>query len=161
VCALVADPEGPGRRAAIEQAVAAAGARAGLGTTVDWTQARVSFLRAEAAVALAPRDGALIAARDRTGELLLRSDRRLAAELAADRLAPLTGLTPGSRRRLRETLRVWLAEQGRLGAVAHRLAIHPQTARYRLARLRELFGAALDDPESRFWLEVALRVPEE
>ncbi len=160
VCALVADPDGPGRRTAIEQAVAGARARAGLGTTVDWAQARISLLRAEAAVDLAGRDGALIAARDRAGDLLLRSDRPLAAELAADRLAPLAGLTPGSRRRLRETLRVWLAEQGRLGAVAHRLAIHPQTARYRLARLRELFGPALEDPDARFWLEVALRVPE-
>ena len=94
VCALVADPDGPGRRTAIEQAVAGARARAGLGTTVDWAQARISLLRAEAAVDLAGRDGALIAARDRAGDLLLRSDRPLAAELAADRLAPLAGLTP-------------------------------------------------------------------
>jgi DNA-binding PucR family transcriptional regulator len=42
--------------------------------------------------------------------------------------------------------------------VAARLSIHPQTARYRLNRLRELFGARLDDPEERFWLQVALRV---
>ena len=42
--------------------------------------------------------------------------------------------------------------------MARRLEIHPQTARYRLGRLRELFGDALDDPESRFWLELALRV---
>jgi DNA-binding PucR family transcriptional regulator len=91
--------------------------------------------------------------------LLLRSDPLLAGELAADRLAPLAGLSPGSRTRLRETLRVWLAEQGRLSQVAERLGIHPQTARYRLGRLRELFGDALDDPDGRFWLELALRVP--
>jgi DNA-binding PucR family transcriptional regulator len=54
-------------------------------------------------------------------------------------------------------LRVWLAEQGRLGQVAQRLEIHPQTARYRLGRLRELFGDALDDPDERFWLTLALR----
>ena len=53
---------------------------------------------------------------------------------------------------------MWLAEQGRVGSVAERLGIHPQTARYRLARLRELFGGALDDPDQRFWLELALRV---
>jgi PucR C-terminal helix-turn-helix domain len=158
VCALIADPDGPGRRAAMEQAVVGARARAGLGTTVDWTDARISFLRAEAAVELAGRDGALTSAREQTGELLLHSDPRLAAELATDRLAPLAELTPGSRRRLSETLRVWLAEQGRLAAVADRLAIHPQTARYRLGRLRDLFGDALDDPDARFWLEVALRV---
>ena len=52
---------------------------------------------------------------------------------------------------------MWLAEQGRLGAVAAALDIHPQTARYRLGRLRELFGDALEDPDGRFWLELALR----
>jgi len=156
-CVLVEDPEGPGRRAMIERAVTGAGARAGLGTTVDWTQARVSFVRAQAALELAGETPELVGARENAGELLLRSDRRLAAELAADRLAPLAELSPGSRARLRETLRAWLAEQGRLGQVADRLGIHPQTARYRLGRLRELFGDALDDPDSRFWLEVALR----
>ena len=99
-------------------------------------------------------------ARENAGELLLRSDPGLALELAADRLAPLAELSPGSRRRLSQTLRVWLAEQGRLGQVAQRLEIHPQTARYRLGRLRELFGDALDDPDSRFWLALALRVSE-
>jgi hypothetical protein len=160
-CALIDDPDGPGRPAAIERAVLDAGAQAGLGTTVDWTQARVSFARARAALELdqaqlgdRPR---LVVARERAGELLLRTDPRLASELAADRLAPLDGLSVGSRQRLIETLRVWLAEQGRLGQVAHRLGIHPQTARYRLGRLRELFGEALDDPDARFWLELALR----
>jgi PucR C-terminal helix-turn-helix domain len=157
ICALVEDPDGPGQRVAIERAIAGLSARAGLGTTVDWTQARISFVRAQAALELVAADGELVVARERAGELLLRSDPRLAAELAADRLAILEQLSPGARRRLGETLRVWLAEQGRLGAVAERLGIHPQTARYRMGRLRELFGDALDDPDSRFWLEVALR----
>ncbi|MGH2714951.1 MAG: helix-turn-helix domain-containing protein, partial [Thermoleophilaceae bacterium] len=34
---------------------------------------------------------------------------------------------------------------------------HPQTVRYRLARLRELFGERLDEPDGRFELELALR----
>ena len=157
-CVLVADPDGPGQRGAIERAITGAGARAGLGTTVDWTQARVSFERALAALDLAPPGPALVVARDHAGELLLRSDPRLAAELAADRLAPLQELTPASRRRLTATLQVWLAEQGRLGEVAARLEIHPQTARYRLGRLRELFGDALDSAEDRFWLALALRL---
>ena len=38
-CALVADPEGPGRRTAIERAVTTSSAHAGLGTTVDWAGA--------------------------------------------------------------------------------------------------------------------------
>lgn len=156
-CALVPDPDGPGRRQEIERAITSAGSRAGLGTTVDWTGAPVSFMRARAALELAGAEPTLVSARENAGVLLLRGDRGLAAELAADRLAPLAGLTGGARTRMRETLGVWLAEQGRLGQVATRLGVHPQTARYRLGRLRELFGDALDDPDSRFWLEVALR----
>ena len=94
----------------------------------------------------------LIVARERSGELLLGSAPALARELVADRLAPLAAETAASRERLTETLRVWLAEQGRLTPVAQRLGIHPQTARYRIGRLRELFGGALDDPDERFWL---------
>jgi hypothetical protein len=158
VCAVIPDPDGPGRRVALEHAVADTGASAALGTTVAWADASISFARARAALALGV-DGSpgLVFARERAGELLLRADPGLAAELAADRLAPLAGLSAGSRTRLTETLTVWLAEQGRLGPVAQRLGVHPQTARYRLNRLRELFGSSLDDPDDRFWLELALR----
>jgi hypothetical protein len=157
-CAVIEDPDGPGRRAQIERAVNGSGARAALGTTVAWTEARTSFARARAALEL-PGDEApgLVVARERAGELLLRGDPALAQELADDCLAPFSQLSAGSRRRLTETLEAWLAEQGRLGQVATRLGIHPQTARYRLGRLRDLFGAQLDDPDGRFWLDVALR----
>jgi hypothetical protein len=158
-CAFVPDPDGPGRASAIERAVLGAGARGALGTTVDWAEARVSFARARSALELTGAPPSFVSARENAGELLIRSDPRLARELALDRLAPLASLTPASRKRLVETLRVWLAEQGRLGPVAERLGIHPQTARYRLGRLRELFGSTLDDAEKRFWLELALRVP--
>jgi PucR C-terminal helix-turn-helix domain len=156
--AIVPDPDAPGRRSALERAVADAGASAGLGTTVEFQDAGVSFGRARAALGLAHDAHGLSVARDRAGELLLRSDPRLAAEFARDQLAPLEQLPAGSRARLTETLKAWLTEQGRLGPVAKRLGIHPQTVRYRLARLRELFGTALDEPEQRFWLELALRV---
>ncbi len=158
VCALIPDPDGPGRRAAIERAVLDAGANAGLGATVGWIEAPISFSRARGALGLIDAAPALMVARERAGELLLRSEPRLADELARDRLEPLAELPAGSRARLTETLSVWLAEQGRLVQVAQRLGIHPQTARYRVARLRELFGGALDDPDERFWLELALRV---
>jgi PucR C-terminal helix-turn-helix domain len=156
--AIVPDPEGPGRQASIERAVVEAGASAGLGTTVDWPEGAVSFARARAALQLADGNAWLVVARERAGELLLKSDPRLAWELAVDRLRPLERLSAGSRIRLTDTLKAWLAEQGRLTPAAQRLGIHPQTARYRLARLRELFGDTLDDPDERFWLELALRV---
>jgi len=41
--------------------------------------------------------------------------------------------------------------------MAAELDVHPQTARYRIARLRELFGEDLEDPDARFELELALR----
>ena len=161
-CAIVPDPDAPRRRAQLERAVRAAGVRAGLGTTVAWAEAPLSFVRARAALALAPDEGAahdqpLVSARDRAGELLLAGDPVLAAEFASAQLAPLASLSAGSRERLTATLATWLEEQGRLGPTAKRLGIHPQTARYRLARLRELFGGALDDADQRFWLELALR----
>jgi hypothetical protein len=156
-CVVLPDPDGPGRRGEVERAVREAGVLAGMGTTVPWRDAALSFARARAALSLATDPG-LVVARERAGELLLLSDRRLAWELALDRLAPLHAAKPGPRRRLTATLSAWLAEQGRLGAVAARLGVHPQTARYRLARLREVFGDALDDPDERFWLELALRI---
>jgi hypothetical protein len=158
LCVVVPDPDAPGRRAVLERAVLEATASAGLGPTVPWAEAALSFDRARAALALADGAGGLVVAGERAGELLLRGDQRLAREFAAGLLAPLEQLSPASRRRFTDTLRVWLSEQGRLGRVARRLDIHPQTARYRIARLRDLFGEQLDDPDGRFWLELALRV---
>lgn len=159
-CVIVPDPDAPGRRAQLEEAVHQARVRAGLGTTVVWAEAPLSFVRARAALAIAvgaPGGPALVSARDRAGELLLAGDPVLAAEFASAQLAPLAALSPGSRRRLTATLDAWLAEQGRVAPTAQRLGIHPQTARYRLTRLRELFGDSLDDADSRFWLALALR----
>jgi DNA-binding PucR family transcriptional regulator len=41
--------------------------------------------------------------------------------------------------------------------MAAELGVHPQTVRYRLRQLRELFGTALEDPDARFELALALR----
>ena len=45
-------------------------------------------------------------------DLVLHADPRLLADLTADALAPLQGLSPGRREILAATLRVWLAAQG-------------------------------------------------
>ena len=42
--------------------------------------------------------------------------------------------------------------------MAAELGVHPQTVRYRLKQLRDLFGTRLEDPEGRFELTLALRV---
>lgn len=157
LCAIVPDPTAPGRRDEIERAMQRSRRRGALGTAVTPESAAVSFARAQATLALAIEQP-LVCAEDLSGELLLARDVALAQEFAALRLSAFDRVGEGSRKRLEATLDAWLAEQGRLTAVAERLGIHPQTARYRLARLRELFGSALDDPEQRFWLALALRI---
>ena len=58
---------------------------------------------------------------------------------------------------MEETALAYVQRQGNAAAMAGALDIHPQTARYRIARLRELLGTDLDDPDARFELELALR----
>jgi SAM-dependent methyltransferase len=158
-CVFVPDPDAPGRR---RQLAAALGPEpAALGPTVPPAAAATSVRRAAAALRLAaegrlPADGLLEADRH-LAALLLNADRELAADLARSRLAPLEELARGPRARLTETLHAWLDRPGQVQAVAEVLGVHPQTVRYRVRRLRELFGDALDDPERRFELSLALR----
>ncbi|MDA0172800.1 helix-turn-helix domain-containing protein, partial [Solirubrobacter taibaiensis] len=99
----------------------------------------------------------LIVAVEHLPALLLAAEPALAADLARSRLAPLDTLGAGPRERLVETLRAWLDRPGQVQAVAAELDVHPQTVRYRLKQLRELFGERLEDPEARFELSLALR----
>jgi DNA-binding PucR family transcriptional regulator len=62
---------------------------------------------------------------------------------------------------MRETLGAWLDHQGEVRPAAEQLHVHAQTVRYRLNRLRELFGDALDDPTARLELALALRTAEQ
>ena len=160
-CALVPDPEAPGRRAQLDGAF---GERVGvLGPAVPWRGAGVSAARARATLgllqegAIEARDGALVSADEHSLALLLSTDRRLASDVASAALSPLDGETPASRERLSQTLLEWLRHRGRTELVAEALHVHPQTVRYRLGRLRELYGEGLDDPDRRFELELALR----
>ena len=158
-CALVPDPDGPRRRRQIEAALEGRGAA--LGTSEPWDRAWVSVSRALATHRLLSErrlsvDGMAVA-EDHLATLLLASDPILAADLAAIRLAPLDALPEGSRERLVETLRAWLDRPGQVQAVGEALGVHPQTVRYRVRQLRELFGDALEDPEARFELALALR----
>ncbi len=159
--ALLTDPEAPGLRAALERA--AGSTRAVLGPAVDLLAARQSADRAREARRLI--DAGVVEGRsfaladDHLAALVAHSDEAALGELAARRLQPLATETPASRARLTATLRAWLDHQGEVSTVAAELHVHPQTVRYRLARLRERFGAALDDPSARFELALALRSP--
>ena len=50
-----------------------------------------------------------------------------------------------------------MKQRGNAAAMARALGVHPQTARYRLRGLRELLGDAIDDPDARLEIELALR----
>jgi hypothetical protein len=100
---------------------------------------------------------ALLRCDDHEIDLLLGAAPELAQAVVARRLAPFDALPVGQRARLLETLAGWLAHPARPQAIADELGVHVQTVRYRLRQLRELLGEALDDPEARFELSVALR----
>ena len=152
-------PRPRGRRSS-RRRCAAGGPRSG--RRCRWQEAALSFARAREVLRLAGEGGidgdeALLVAERHKLSLLLGADRRLARDVAESALAPLESETELSRERLGSTLDAWLRHRGRTEAVAKALHVHPQTVRYRLARLRELFGSRLDDPDGRFELELALR----
>jgi hypothetical protein len=157
------DPDGPGRRRQLAAAAERAGVQLALGPSVPVAEARSSLARARALLVLL-RSGMLdaepVAEVDRHDvALLLSAEPQLAYEVARRRLAPLVAVRgETTRENLMLTLRSWLRNPGQRKTIAHELGVHPQTVRYRMARLRELFGAALDDPDGRFELELALRV---
>lgn len=158
-CILVPDPEGPGRLASIEGAARAAPLALGPAgdpaeLAASWSLARAS-LRASQAGALAAEG--LLVAEEHLADLLLFEGGSLVRRIAARRLGPLDSLTEKARDRMRETALAYVRHQGNSVAMAAALHVHPQTARYRTARLRELLGEQLDDPDARFELEIALR----
>ena len=153
------DPEAPGRREELERAIGCR--RAALGPIVAWPEAWRSVQRARAAHRLLSEgllgDARLVMADEELAQLIVQGDRSLIAELAESRLAPLAGRSRHSRARLEETLAAWLDHQGHVPVTARALHVHPQTVRYRMAQLRELFGDRLDDPQARFELSLAVR----
>jgi hypothetical protein len=158
-CVLFPDPEGPGRRADIERA--ADDRAVVLGPSCEparlsdsWKLAKKALRALEAGAISA--DG-LVCAEDHLAALLLFEGGALAARIAARRLAPLDSLTVKARERMQETALAYVRHRGNSVEMAAALHVHPQTARYRVARLRELLGDQLDNPDARFELEIALR----
>jgi len=158
-CILLPDPEGPGRldqmrRAAAKVTVAIGPATDPLGAARSWELAK-SLLRATATGAV--EGEGVLRAEDHLADLLLTENPHLISLLTTQRLAPLADLTPKAHERMRQTTHAYVRHHGNAVAMANELNVHPQTARYRITRLRELFGNDLDDPDKRFELELALR----
>src|SRR4051794_28775191 len=155
-CALIS---GAIRRSELERATQ--NVVAALGPSVprrelggSWALASAALRAVEAGAIQA--DG-LLDAEEHLPELLLFQSGGVAERLAERRLAPLAELTPGARARMEETALAFVQHGGNAAAMARALHLHPQTIRYRLGRLRELFGDELTDPDGRFELELALR----
>ncbi|HEY2320193.1 MAG TPA: helix-turn-helix domain-containing protein [Solirubrobacteraceae bacterium] len=153
---VLPDPDGPGRPAVIDRALQ--DAPAALGPTVALDDAARSLRWARLALAVVPARPGTLRAADHLPELILLQDPPLAALLVRARLAGLDDLPARERERLIDTLAAWLAHQRHTPAIAAELHVHPQTVRYRIAKLRRLLGSAMDTGEGRFELGLALRI---
>ena len=175
-CMLIADPDGPGRRRQLASSLRGLlmtqqtpGQLAAIGPAVPLSGAGGSLRWANQALTLARRDlirtgnntdagASVIWCEDHLPTLVLLADTDLAATLSRAALAPLRPLRPEQADRLGRTLLAWLESADDANAAARRLHVHPQTIRYRLRQLSELFGDALTEPDARFRLLLALRV---
>jgi len=153
VVLLVPDVHGR-RRAALLRALV--GRDAVAGPARPWLEVRASYERALRVRAL----GSGSDSEELLVELVLSADPSALADLRARVLAPLDEVRDSSAEKLAETLRSWLLHHGRRDAVAAELFVHPQTVRYRMGQLRELFGDRLEDPRSVLELTVALGLPD-
>jgi hypothetical protein len=150
--------EGP-----LDRAVPALAGRRGIvGPVVPWAEVTRSHRRARAAATLLATgrwtpDAVPARADDALPAIVVHGDPEAADDLAAAILGPLDALPTGRRARHLETLRAWLDHRGHGPRMAAALHLHPQTVRYRMARLRETLDVDPEDPEARFALELALR----
>jgi hypothetical protein len=146
---LVPDADGR-RRAGLLDTVTSRGCIAG--PARPWLRVRASYDRA-----LRARSAGLSGdTEDHLTRLVLTADPEALADLRARALAPLADLRPAVAEKLTDTLRSWLLHQGRREDVAAELFVHPQTVRYRMGQLRELYGDRLDDPATVLELTIAL-----
>jgi hypothetical protein len=130
-----------------------------VGPERPWLHVAVSYRRAKRVRTLATADGAAaVDSETQLARLICTADPEAFADLRAKALAPLADLRPATAERLVETLRSWLLHQGRRDDVAADLVVHPQTVRYRMTQLRQLYGDALNDPRTVGELTIALAV---
>lgn len=126
-----------------------------VGPARPWQDVRSSYARAVRGLSL--RSGpAPVDTEQHLASLVVTADPEALADLRTSALAPLGELRPATAEKLEATLRSWLLHQGRRDEVAADLFVHPQTVRYRMGQLRELYGDALDDPATVLALTLAL-----
>jgi hypothetical protein len=114
-----------------------------VGPARPWTAVRASYRRA----LRAQRLGLLGDTETHLAELVRTADADALADLRERALAPLAGVRAGSAEKLADTLAAWLRHHGRREEIAAALFVHPQTVRYRMGQLRDLYGDRLTDPD--------------
>ncbi len=132
-----------------------------VGPSRPWMRARDSLDRAmrTGRIGGLPGAGTVVDTEDHLVSLVVTADPQALADLRAKVLAPLADERDATAAKLVETLRSWLLHQGRREEIATELFVHPQTVRYRIARLRELYGDRLRDPDWLLSLTIALAAP--
>lgn len=138
------------RRGALLRTLADRGAVCG--PARPWLEARSSVDRVLRALALGLTDDT----EQHLTRLVLTADADALDDLRARALAPLSAVRPATAEKLAATLRSWLLHHGRRDEIAAELFVHPQTVRYRIGQLRDLYGDRLDDPETVLELTIAL-----
>jgi DNA-binding PucR family transcriptional regulator len=93
-------------------------------------------------------------------DLLSSFDGAAARDFVERTLGRIASYDSKHRARLLETARAFIDTGCRYQACAQRLGIHVSSLRYRIDRLRELFGADLENAETRFAFALALRLRE-
>jgi hypothetical protein len=114
-----------------------------VGPARPWTDVRASYQRA----LRAQRLGLSGDTDTHLADLVRTADAEALDDLRAKVLAPLGDLRPAAAEKLTATLAAWLLHHGRRDEVAAALFVHPQTVRYRMGQLRDLYGDRLTDPE--------------
>ncbi len=142
-----------------------AGHRIAIGCPAPLSEAASSLRWARRALDLVDRGvipaAPVIDCSQHIGALWIHAEPLLADLVCETLLAPLFAEPPRSRRLLGETLVAWIDSAGTSApSLAVQLGKHPQTVRYRLRRMRELFGPLLDDSNRRMEIRLALQVSE-
>lgn len=156
--AVVLVPDAHRSRDALRSALAGRGAV--IGPSQGLADVHRSYARTLRGLELLPADAeTTIDTEDHLLGLVIGADADALHDLRTSALAPLANLRPATAARLADTLRSWLLHHGRRDDVAADLNVHPQTVRYRMTQLRELYGDRLKEPDAALELVVALWAP--
>jgi hypothetical protein len=154
VTVLLVPDVGGGARSAFIDSIATSGTV--IGPARSWLSVGASVHRVLRALELSDRSDPPLDTDDRLADLVVRADREALADLRERVLAPMRHLRPRTQEKLVETLRTWLLHQGRRDMIAGALFVHPQTVRYRLGQLQELYGDRLREPNTIMEMTIAL-----